>query len=86
MSSSVNVCVRDLITPNRETIQLYVLFRIFQRIYSKQFETICNFKAIFLLLLLLFLLIYNVAELQIRRGNRDDLGTIFHIFLLKHIL
>ena len=33
-----------------------------------------------------FISIHNYAVLQIRWGNRDDLGTIFHIFPLKHIL
>ena len=29
---------------------------------------------------------FKIAELQIKRGNRDDLGTIFHISLLKHVV
>ena len=27
---------------------------------------------------------FKIAELQVRWGNRDDLGIIFHISLLNH--
>ena len=33
-----------------------------------------------------FMHLMNISVLQIRRGNRDNLGIIFHIFQLKCIL
>ena len=47
---------------------------------------VCTFRGNSFMIFFFFTSILNGPVLKIRRGKRDNLGTIFHITPLKHML